>query len=148
MIRYIKTKLEETQYMKHLHYLFDKAAISLSFACAIHCLATPLLLVMLPSLASLNLDTEAFHVWMLAVVIPISILGFTMGCKKHKRYRVISFGIVGVCFLVSALMFGEDWEKVLTLIGAAIISFGHFLNYKLCRQVDRCQCTSETQHSE
>lgn len=131
--------------MKQLNSLFDKTAISLSLVCAIHCLATPLLLVMLPSLAALSLDTEVFHVWMLVAVIPISILGLTLGCKKHKRYRVISFGIAGIFFLVLALFMGESWEKILTLIGAAIISVGHYLNYKLCQQHDRCACAPESQ---
>ena len=123
----------------------DKTAMSLSLLCAIHCLASPLIIVMLPSLAALPLDGEAFHVWMVLAVIPTSIYALTMGCKQHKRYRLLIMGLVGLLFLLSAVLtgeaiIGEFWEKTLTVTGAAIIAFGHYWNYRLCRHEDYCAC--------
>lgn len=62
--------------------IMDKFAIGLSLACAIHCIVLPVLLVMLPSLAALQLDDEAFHIWMVAAVLPSSIYALSMGCKQ------------------------------------------------------------------
>ena len=56
--------------MKNAQALTDKFAISLSVLCAMHCLMLPILLVVLPSLTALNLQNEAFHLWMLATVSP------------------------------------------------------------------------------
>lgn len=130
--------------MKNIRAISDQFAIGLSLLCAIHCLAVPILLVMVPSLVSLQLDNEAFHKWMVFAVLPISIYALTLGCKKHQRYRVLAFGVVGLVLLVSALlleeMVGEVGEKALTLLGAALISWGHYSNFKLCHQHEDCHC--------
>ena len=123
----------------------DKMAMSLSLLCAIHCLAFPLIIVMLPSLAALQLDDEAFHVWMVLAVIPISVYALTIGCKQHKRYRLLILGLFGLLFLLSALLSGEDligefWEKALTVVGAVTIALGHYWNYRLCQHQDFCAC--------
>ena len=123
----------------------DKMAMSLSLLCALHCLVSPLIIVMLPSLAALQFDGEAFHVWMVLAVIPTSVYALTMGCKQHKRYRLLGLGLFGLLFLVSAVLLGEDlisdfWEKALTVIGAATIALGHYWNYRLCQRQEFCAC--------
>ena len=47
-----------------LQLMMDKFAIGLSAMCSIHCLAVPVLLVLLPSTAVLGLGNEQFHFWM------------------------------------------------------------------------------------
>lgn len=130
--------------MKNFQALSDRTAIGLSFLCAIHCLALPVLLVLLPSLASLQLDNEAFHVWMVFAVLPISIYALTLGCKKHGRYWFMVLGFAGLALLVSALLLeervGEMGEKLLTLTGACLIAWGHFFNFRLCQQHENCDC--------
>ena len=86
----------------------DKMAMSLSLLCAIHCLASPLIIVMLPSLVALQFDGETFHVWMVLAVIPTSVYALTMGCTRHKHYRLLALGLVGLLLLVSAVYAGES----------------------------------------
>lgn len=124
----------------------DKFAISLSLLCAIHCLALPVLLILLPSLTALQLDNEAFHSGMLVVVLPTSFYALTMGCKKHKRYRLLFLGFTGLTLLVLAVLLGEDitgeyGEKILTLFGATLIASGHYWNFRLCQQHTNCDCS-------
>ena len=123
----------------------DKMAMSLSLLCALHCMAFPVIIVMLPSLAALQLDGEAFHLWMVLAVIPISIYALTMGCRQHKHYRLLGIGLVGLLFLLSAVLPGDDlissfWEKALTVTGAVTIALGHYWNYRLCRRQESCVC--------
>ena len=92
--------------MKTTQVLTDKLAIGLSLACAIHCLLLPILLVLLPSMAALQLDNEAFHLWMVIAVIPSSAYALSLGCKQHKRYQLLILGCTGVTLLVLALMLG------------------------------------------
>ena len=137
---------------------FDKTAIGLSFMCTLHCLALPVLLVLLPSVASLQLDNEAFHYWMVLAVLPISLYALTLGCKQHKRLHLLGIGACGLIFLLMPLLLhevlGHDellhdvhqhksileeyGEKVFTVIGAGLIAFGHFRNYRLCQKSKRC----------
>jgi len=122
-----------------LQTITDRAAISLSLICSIHCLLLPAALVLVPTLASLPMGEEAFHKWMLLAVIPVSIAALAMGCKKHKRYQLFSYGLSGVAILVFAALFGHDvlgeaGEKISTVVGSLVIVYGHFLNHKLCSQ--------------
>ena len=127
--------------MKTTQVLTDKLAIGLSVMCAIHCLAVPILFLLLPSAAVLPLDNEAFHFWLVAAVIPSSIYALTLGCRQHKRYRLLTMGTIGLSLLIFALALGEDrigeiGEKTLTVIGACFIAAGHWLNFRLCRAKD------------
>ncbi|BDF96031.1 MULTISPECIES: MerC domain-containing protein [Pseudoalteromonas] len=134
--------------MKPTQSVMDKLAIGLSIMCTIHCFATPILLTLLPSFAALQLDNEQFHIWILAAVIPTSVLALSLGCKKHKRFRYMVSGFVGVILMVLAVtageaLFGELGEKWLTLVGAAFIAVAHWFNYRQCLAKDdeECPCT-------
>ncbi|PHR81283.1 MAG: hypothetical protein COA59_16035 [Colwellia sp.] len=117
----------------------DKLAISLSIACAIHCLAMPLMLLLLPSFMVLQFNNEAFHTWMIIIVLPTSVYALFMGCKQHKRYRLYFIGFLGLSLLVIAVWLGNEfWEKVVTLMGTAVIAGGHYWNYRLCQQHTIC----------
>lgn len=128
-----------------LNLLPDKLAISLSLLCTLHCLALPVLVVLSPSIAALGLDNEIFHYWMLVAVLPISLFALTMGCKKHQRFQILLMGCIGLSILVLAALlghdlFGETGEKVLTVIGSAIIAYGHVRNYRACQINRSCHC--------
>ncbi len=126
----------------------DKAAIGLSSLCAIHCLIFPLVLIVFPSFASLPLNNEAFHLWMVLAVIPMCIFALGQGCKHHKQSHLLGLGLIGLACLVSAVVLGEHLlgealEKFLTAVGSAILVFGHYKNYRLCKSHDSCACTSQ-----
>lgn len=138
--------------MNNLQTLSDKAAISLSLLCAIHCLLAPLAMVLLPTAVAVSMSDEALHLWILVAVVPISTIALTLGCKKHKRYRLLVVGGMGLLVLCAAALLGheilsERLEKLLTVIGAGIIAVGHFWNYRLCQQQDSCD-NNECQESE
>jgi hypothetical protein len=124
-------------------YLTDKLAIGLSVTCAIHCLVMPIILLLLPSVAALQLNNEAFHLWMIVAVVPTSIYALFIGCRRHEHYRLLVIGSLGLVFLVLAVVLsektlGEFWEKTLTLTGAVVIAFGHYQNFRLCEQQTDC----------
>lgn len=128
-----------------LQPLADKIAIGLSIACALHCLALPLVISLLPSLLALGLADEAFHRWMVLGVIPMSVMALSMGCRLHRRFTVIAVGGLGLLFLLAPLvlgheMLGEWGERTVTLTGAFLIATSHLRNFELCRahQADQC----------
>jgi hypothetical protein len=136
--------------MRRSQTITDAVAMGLSVTCAIHCLLLPVALVLLPSLAALQLDNEAFHIWMIVGVIPTSAYALTLGCKTHKTFRFAVIAGVGVTLLVLALLLGESGigeagEKILTVIGAGFVALGHWQNYHRCQQVSRveCECPEE-----
>ena len=130
--------------MNYFQPISDKAAIGFSLLCALHCFALPVSVVLFPSLASLPLDNEAFHRWMLAVVIPASAYALTLGCKQHKRHRIFVLGFAGISSMLAAVIvgetYGELWEKGLTVVGAGMITCAHYRNYQLCQNPGDCSC--------
>ena len=121
--------------------VLDRVAISTSAVCAIHCLCLPLLLSVLPAMGATFFGQELFHVMLLWLVIPLSVVALGMGCRKHKNWLVGLFGFLGLVLLVMAAAFGHDFlgetgERFTTLAGALFIGVGHFRNYSLCRRAE------------
>ncbi len=117
----------------------DKFAVSTSAICAIHCLSLPLLLGLFPALGATIFGQEAFHTWLLWLVIPLSAVALTLGCRRHKDLLVGLLGIMGLTILVAAAFLGHDLlgdagERLATLAGASAIAAGHLRNYTLCRR--------------
>jgi hypothetical protein len=134
--------------MKTLPISTDKIAISLSLLCTVHCVATPILIALVPSLAILGLDSETFHLRMVIAVFPISLYALILGYIKHHESSVLFTGILGLAFLISAVLFGESHlgevgEKVCTVIGSVLIALSHFKNFTLCRKLEKCVCPSD-----
>ncbi|GAB5415887.1 MAG: hypothetical protein Cons2KO_34900 [Congregibacter sp.] len=126
----------------------DKTAISLSLLCALHCLLTPIAMVLLPSLAGLGLDDEAFHKWMVFAVVPISVFALFLGCRKHRRWWVLGIGLGGVSLLCLAVYLGHDalgenGERAMTLMGALMIAASHVQNFRLCRSLPANSCPED-----
>ncbi len=122
-----------------MQILMDKTAIALSIACAIHCLFLPLVIVMLPALATSSVGSEEFHRLLLWFVFPISALALIQGCHRHKDRIVVSFGFLGLALTSATVIFGhdilsEEGERVATVLGATSLAFGHLRSYKLCRR--------------
>ena len=119
----------------------DKAAVGLSLVCVVHCLLTPIAVIMLPALGATFLDDERFHFGILFLVIPTSLYALGMGCRQHGRKDVLAIGLLGLFVLCSILIIGEErlgeiGERVSTIIGAIIVALAHVRNFSLCRKND------------
>lgn len=124
------------------HKSLDSFSIGTSALCAVHCLFTPILLVLFPALNVLPFDSHDFHVALVWLITPMSLVAAFLGCKKHKNKSVMALIIGGLATLIVAALFGHDLagetgEKVLTVVATLIIAVGHIRNYHLCR-TDRC----------
>ena len=122
-----------------LNINLDKVAIGFSAICALHCILLPVALIFLPALSTTFLGSEDFHKALLYFVVPSSAIALFLGCKMHGKNHVYVYGAVGIGALLIASffghdLFGESGEKLLTLLGAGIISLGHIKNQKLCAE--------------
>ena len=75
--------------MKAAQTVTDKLALGASLACVIHCLAFPLLIVLVPSMTILQMNNEALHFWMAATVIPAGLFMLFFGPRQHNRSRLL-----------------------------------------------------------
>ena len=116
----------------------DRLAIGGSALCAIHCLTLPILLSVFPALGTTLFGKESFHLLLLVLVIPLSLVALSIGCKQHKSWFVALMGVLGLGLLIFTAIYGHDTfghegERIATLFGACLIAFGHIRNYTLCR---------------
>jgi len=119
----------------------DAAAAILSGVCMLHCLALPIALTILPIANVTLLDESTFHLLMMAVILPISLIALTIGCRQHKDRLTLVLGSVGLVILTITAIFGHDLlgltgERIVTSIGSLILAAAHIQNYLCCRDND------------
>jgi MerC mercury resistance protein len=122
----------------NLQRIADLFAVSCSGLCAIHCLATPGLLIFLPVLGASIFGGESFHAAILWFILPTSLVALTLGCWQHKDRYVLVLCLIGLSGLFTAAVFGaellgESGEMILTVVSSLLLIAGHFRNFSLCR---------------
>jgi hypothetical protein len=137
----------------HVTWL-DRLGIGMALICAVHCLLTPVLIVLLPIIASSFWVDDTFHAWMLSLVAPLTALSFFMGCRKHHDVLLVVIALFGIFLLLCGILFGctscngvhhiptlsdiknfpHGFESVFTTLGGCLLVFAHIRNYRLCRK--------------
>ncbi|NVK56778.1 MAG: MerC domain-containing protein [Alteromonadaceae bacterium] len=112
-------------------------AIALSSLCVIHCLATPLLVIILPSVGTLFMNNhEFFHEVILFFVLPVGLVALLAGYRHHRNRGVLTIGLIGLSLLLFTALFGHDTlgeagEIVMTILASLIIAAAHLRNFRL-----------------
>ena len=111
----------------------EGVAISASLLCLAHCLALPLLLLLLPGALGIFAQSDAFHYAALILVVPAALAAFQLGYRRHRARRPALLGIAGVLCLVFALLPGatESGELWFTVAGSLFLVVGHMMNWRL-----------------
>ncbi len=154
------------KYVKSRATVFlDSVAVSMSLICAVHCLVTPLIIVLLPIVATSFWVNSNFHLWMMLLVIPTTTVAVFQGCKKHKDKAVIGLSASGLALLFSAALYetvthmSSSVEEahcnmcvtesavpsfsvlaVINIVGGALLASAHIRNFVLCRKDDCSSC--------
>jgi hypothetical protein len=115
------------------HQLLDRLGAVLGFACAVHCVAMPLIVGVLPAL---GLGFLADHAFDLAIVALASLFAFfagRAGWRAHRDPRVIAAFISAVTLLVIGHAIGEDGlaGRVPSIIGGVMLAAAHLANLRL-----------------
>lgn len=119
----------------------DGLAIILSGACLIHCLALPIVLTMFPifQVQGSFLEESTFHLLILLLILPTSIVALAIGCRRHKDRLTVILGAIGLGVLSVTALVGHDWfghdgERYVTSLGGLILAAAHIRNYRCCRR--------------
>jgi len=107
--------------------------MSASLLCLVHCLALPVLLLLLPGALGLFARSEAFHYAALALVMPAALAAFWLGYRRHRAVAPAALGAAGVTCLVAALLHAptHSVETLLTVAGSLLLVAGHAINWRL-----------------
>lgn len=109
----------------------DRVAIGTSIACLLHCVGLPLLVAALPAL-SVVVVPESFHLWVLAVAIPLALVALWHGRARHGRRWPLVVGVAGLTLLAAgALAFDHESEVPATVAGSLVLAMAHIANWRL-----------------
>ena len=115
--------------------IFDGLAITASFACLVHCLALPLLILLLPALAAFFVLPASLHVWALVFAGPVSLLALSAGFRRHRAASPLLIVLPGLVLMaIGALATSSEWmETAFTVPGTFLLAIGHALNWRRLR---------------
>jgi hypothetical protein len=126
--------------------LFDVMGVGLSFACLVHCLALPLLLLLAPALSAWLSLPEAFHAAILLLAAPAALAAMSAGWRRHRRAGPALLAAGGLGLLVLGLAGHEGWlgtldpeaaDRWFTSIGAIGLAAAHLANWRLRHDTKR-----------
>ncbi len=110
--------------------LLDRAAISLSGLCLLHCIATVLLISLL-SHVGFFLEDPIFHEVGIGLAIALGLFALGKGVLDHGFVMPAAVGGLGLGIMLGALQLDHGFEEMFyTMLGVAILALGHDLNYR------------------
>lgn len=108
-----------------------------SIACLMHCIALPMLVAFLPSIAILLGITETLHVWIFLFAVPTSLFAIVPFALRTGNARNLGLACAGLASLGLGMIFedGSVNATAVTSIGSFCLGFAHFSNWKLRRSL-------------
>ncbi len=127
--------------------IWDKVGICVSGFCLIHCLATPILLILFPASMFTNIHFEITHQIFAVLVTSSILLAVYPTCKEHGHYDIIGLALIGITLTLCAVFFHDYVSKTVshgtTVIGSIILITAHIKNMK----IRHGKCESDSQCS-
>lgn len=116
---------------RHSTIKIEKIGFYVSLLCAIHCIATPLLVTLLPYVGGHLLQNHTWELWFIlgSVVLAGAIL---WGDYKKHQYR-LPLTLLLASLSVKALevlWLGEAFEFITGALGGLLIALAYYFNWK------------------
>jgi CHASE2 domain-containing sensor protein len=109
----------------------DQIGIGLAGLCAVHCLATLVVISALGLGGHFFLFNENIHRVGLALAVAVAAVAIGWGLLRHGRVVPFAIALAGLVLMAAALMIPHGAnEFLLTLAGVALVSLGHLLNLR------------------
>lgn len=86
-----------------LNPLIERFTYFFSGLCVIHCLSTPLVLLLLPAFAPMFSTT--IEALLILAMVPLAFFAFLPSWLKHRNTRLLIFFLTGVCAILCSQFF-------------------------------------------
>ncbi|MDX2128775.1 MAG: MerC domain-containing protein [Chloroherpetonaceae bacterium] len=110
----------------------DKIGFSASMICAIHCLFVPLFLAGATGFSVLAHPVIEFSIISFGIIVGVSSLSHSFRFH-HKNALPILLIVLGFGIIASGHLFFDEFESIVTPIGAIIVASSHMINFKLTK---------------
>ena len=106
----------------------DRIAMGLSGLCAVHCVATAVLLGLLASAGGM-LGKPIIHEVGLSLAMILGTVALGRGIREHGFILPSAVGAVGLTLMAYAMSLHETgYEPVVTIVGISVLALRHRLN--------------------
>ena len=106
----------------------DRLAMGLSGLCAVHCVATAVLLGLLASAGGM-LGKPIIHEVGLTLAMILGAIALGRGIREHGFLLPSTVGVTGLGIMGYAMTLHETgYEPAFTILGVAVLALGHRLN--------------------
>jgi len=124
------------------HSIAERIGLSLSFACAVHCVLTPIFIAALPFMSSTVFANPAIEVVLLAasfvITGAVNLRGFM---KHHKKYAPLVIMLLGFSLILSGhAAHNTAGEAVFATLGGLMLAYSLFLNRRKKEQAGKPAC--------
>ena len=108
--------------------LLDRIGIGLSTLCAVHCVATTVLVAVLASAGGI-LGSDIVHEIGLGLAVIIGAFAIGRGISEHGYMMPGAVGGLGLGVMMGALSLPHGGDEIFaTLLGVGLLALGHRLN--------------------
>lgn len=108
----------------------DRVGVMLSGLCALHCVASILLVAGL-GLGGEFLLAPVIHRVGLALAIAVGAATLVIGVSRHRDPQTLQVGAAGIALMIVALLVGHGTaEAVLTISGVTLLAWAHIRNLR------------------
>lgn len=117
-----------------MNKIWDKFGICASALCLIHCLATPFIIMLFPSIQFVLGENHFIHEIFAVIVITLVVIAVYPQCHRHGHKDIIAFAVVGSALIISAIFLFEETPFLhysLTIAGSISLIVAHVKNMKL-----------------
>jgi len=113
---------------------FDQLAMGLSGLCAVHCLATSVLVALAASAGGLLVNPIVHEIGLVFAIL-LGAVSLGRGMIEHGYMMPVSIGALGLGVMAGAISLPHDGsgETLFTLIGIGLLALGHDLNRRAAR---------------
>lgn len=122
----------------------DLMGVAVSVTCAVHCAASGLFFALLPWLGVAGAEQPWLEWAFLGTAITVGTASLRAGWTRHRRGAPGVAFAAGLALLIAARAVAErveDIEPALVVVGAALVSTAHLLNW---RSVVTCRACAPT----
>jgi peptidoglycan/LPS O-acetylase OafA/YrhL len=132
---------------------WDGLGAGASALCFVHCLLGPVIFVVSPGLAHLIPGDEYVHRGLAIAILAFGVLAVHSGYRIHRRKRVLVVIASGLLAIIVAAIAGDEMgshamEVSTTVLGSALLVYGHGLNRQLCRECGKCAGKSHIHYKQ
>ncbi len=118
----------------------DNIGVIVSTACAIHCLALPMVVTFLPLLGIGFLAGEPAEYAIIGAVL-LAAGSVVAGVRHHRRWRAFLTLVLAVGVIVTGFLAAEgSFEVILHVTGGVLLATTHLVNRHLCRTCPESAC--------